>query len=208
MNLGAEATINIVDFLGLRCISKHRLSKKYRVSELDERINKQRLLQEARCLIKCKNHEVHVPNLFLVDSANKSLYLELIEGKTLKVVLNSDISPELKLSSLKDLAQEIAKMHDAEIVHGDLTTSNVIVRDNDNQVFLIDFGLGLLKPTLEDKAVDLYVLARAFTSTHPNSDLMVEDLLSYYFSASRFGEKTKQKYDQVRLRGRKRDMLG
>lgn len=61
MNLGAEATINIVDFLGLRCISKHRLSKKYRVSELDERINKQRLLQEARCLIKCKNHEVHVP---------------------------------------------------------------------------------------------------------------------------------------------------
>lgn len=79
----------------------------------------------------------------------------------------------MKLSSLKDLAQEIAKMHDAEIVHGDLTTSNVIVRDNDNQVFVIDFGLGLLKPTLEDKAVDLYVLARAFTSTHPNSDLMV-----------------------------------
>jgi TP53 regulating kinase-like protein len=97
----------------------------------------------------------------------------------------------LKLSSLKDLAQEIAKMHDAEIVHGDLTTSNVIVRDNDNQVFLIDFGLGLLKPTLEDKAVDLYVLARAFTSTHPNSDLMVLQELntssyrSFYLCKSR-----------------------
>lgn len=37
----------------------------------------------------------------------------------------------------------------------------------------IDFGLGYTKPLAEDKAVDLYVLERAFVSTHPNSQPLV-----------------------------------
>ena len=67
-------------------------------------------------------------------------------------------------------------MHDAEIVHGDLTTSNIMIRDDSNapdQVVLIDFGLGAMKPTAEDKAVDLYVLERAFISTHQGSEALV-----------------------------------
>jgi TP53 regulating kinase-like protein len=69
----------------------------------------------------------------------------------------------------------IAQMHDAEIVHGDLTTSNIMVRHEDSldQVVLIDFGLGAMKPTAEDKAVDLYVLERAFISTHNGSESFV-----------------------------------
>jgi TP53 regulating kinase and related kinases len=67
-------------------------------------------------------------------------------------------------------------MHDAEIVHGDLTTSNILLRGGETSVqdvVLIDFGLGAMKPTNEDKAVDLYVLERAFISTHPGSEKLV-----------------------------------
>jgi TP53 regulating kinase-like protein len=72
----------------------------------------------------------------------------------------------------------IGKLHDADIVHGDLTTSNMIVKQEASgelgtSVVLIDFGLGMMKPTQEDKAVDLYVLERAFVSTHPGSEYLV-----------------------------------
>jgi TP53 regulating kinase and related kinases len=97
----------------------------------------------------------------------------------------------------KNVGVAIGKMHDAEIIHGDLTTSNimvknstsasetldarssskssesVIVEESGTSVVLIDFGLGMMKPTMEDKAVDLYVLERAFISTHPGTEQMV-----------------------------------
>ena len=79
------------------------------------------------------------------------------------------------------IGHAIGKMHDIEIVHGDLTTSNLMVQDpvgGDGQtwapqVVIIDFGLGMTKPLIEDKAVDLYVLERAFLSTHPGSAHLV-----------------------------------
>jgi Kae1-associated kinase Bud32 len=80
----------------------------------------------------------------------------------------------------KSVGTIIGKMHDAEIVHGDLTTSNIMVRNDGTSsslpgvdAVLIDFGLGMMKPSMDDKAVDLYVLERAFASTHPNSEHLV-----------------------------------
>ncbi len=78
-----------------------------------------------------------------------------------------------KLESIaQKVGSAIATMHDAEIVHGDLTTSNIMIRNNE-EVVLIDFGLGAMKPTAEDKGVDLYVLERAFISTHQGSEAVV-----------------------------------
>ena len=65
------------------------------------------------------------------------------------------------------MGKTINKVHDLGIIHGDLTTSNMIIR-NDKQIVLIDFGLSYYKDSAEDKAVDLYVLERAFKSTHPH----------------------------------------
>lgn len=94
-------------------------------------------------------------------------------------------------------------MHDAEVIHGDLTTSNVIVRCTDAaisaDVVIIDFGLGTMKPTMEDKAVDLYVLERAFISTHPGSEFIVSALLESYRFTSRKGTPTLQKLEQVQI---------
>lgn len=76
----------------------------------------------------------------------------------------------------------IGKMHDAEVVHGDLTTSNLMLQYNssgDLEIVIIDFGLASMKPVIEDMAVDLYVLERAFISTHPGSEQLVSAQLSY-----------------------------
>lgn len=106
-------------------------------------------------------------------------------------------------------------MHDADIVHGDLTTSNLMVQDkseeegsSSSQIVVIDFGLGMMKPTIEDKAVDLYVLERAFISTHPESEYVVAAVLEAYRFSCRQGTTILVRLEQVRMRGRKRDMLG
>lgn len=66
---------------------------------------------------------------------------------------------------IRQMGGIIQRLHGYNIIHGDLTTSNMIVRDE--QIWLIDFGLAYQKNAAEDKAVDLYVLERAFVSTHP-----------------------------------------
>jgi TP53 regulating kinase and related kinases len=86
------------------------------------------------------------------------------------------------LSVCQKIGLAIARLHDAEIVHGDLTTSNLMLEEASQNVVMIDFGLASMKPTVEDKAVDLYVLERAFISTHPHSEALVSvsiDALSY-----------------------------
>lgn len=68
----------------------------------------------------------------------------------------------------------------------------------------------------EDRAVDLYVLERAFASTHPVHPGNVphfERVLAGYreaFQSSRPGEwaRVQRRLEEVRLRGRKRSMVG
>ncbi|KAH7908811.1 hypothetical protein BJ138DRAFT_1090573 [Hygrophoropsis aurantiaca] len=107
------------------------------------------------------------------------------------------------------IGTEIAKMHLADIIHGDLTTSNMMLRRNTNDLLLIDFGLSYHSSLVEDKAVDLYVLERAFSSTHPESEPLFASVLSAY--EKRVGKQwisLKKRLDDVRLRGRKRSMVG
>jgi len=112
------------------------------------------------------------------------------------------------------IGAEIAKMHLVDVIHGDLTTSNMMLRrktssDSASQLVLIDFGLSYVSSLVEDKAVDLYVLERAFASTHPNSEPLFASVLKAY--EVRSGKEWKaigHKLDEVRLRGRKRSMVG
>lgn len=73
---------------------------------------------------------------------------------------------------------------------------------------VIDFGLANTQPLPEDKAVDLYVMERAFNSTHINSEVLVAEVLRAYKACSRRADATFQKLAAVRLRGRKRTMVG
>ena len=116
------------------------------------------------------------------------------------------------------IGTEIARLHLADIVHGDLTTSNIMARRDTTGlgVVLIDFGLASVSALIEDKAVDLYVLERALQATHPEpEDLDPREtrfarILAAY--ASELGQpqwtRVQGRLDDVRRRGRKRDMSG
>lgn len=86
----------------------------------------------------------------------------------------------LEIARLVGIA--IGKIHEADIVHGDLTTSNLMVvmdSHQNYQIVIIDFGLGMTRPVIEDKAVDLYVLERALISTHPGTEYLVRYFLNF-----------------------------
>ena len=108
---------------------------------------------------------------------------EFITGPSVKefIVMTSD-SDKLKAVA-RAVGYAVGKMHDIDVVHGDLTTSNLMIRESPSdgdewnpQVLVIDFGLGMTRPVIEDKAVDLYVLERAFLSTHPGSEALVRNI--------------------------------
>jgi len=109
------------------------------------------------------------------------------------------------MNTSREIGRIIARIHDDEIIHGDLTTSNMMLRQADNQIVLIDFGLSYFSTLVEDKAVDLYVLERAFSNTHPNSDAWFAAVLEVYQETSEFGKATLDRYQQVKLRGRKKN---
>jgi TP53 regulating kinase-like protein len=73
---------------------------------------------------------------------------------------------------------------------------------------VIDFGLSFQSRLLEDRAVDLYVLERALLSTHPHSAKLFARILQSYAAHCALGAKVLRRLDDVRARGRKRDMVG
>lgn len=82
---------------------------------------------------------------------------------------------------------------------------------------LIDLGLSSISALAEDKAVDLYVLERALLAAHPRSSKFLDTLLDAYAreyaGGGGAGERAQlrdvlRKLDEVRLRGRKRSMIG
>lgn len=132
--------------------------------------------QEARCLSRCQRARIDTPTVYMVDTENYLIYMEYIEGCSVREYL---VTPEGQTEAAQTkVAQEIGRalglMHNIDVVHGDLTTSNLLMRnETGGSVVLIDFGLSYVSQLIEDKAVDLYVLERAFSSTHPNTEVMV-----------------------------------
>jgi len=127
---------------------------------------------------------------------------------------DSDTTCKDKLTNLaQEIGFTVGKMHEASIIHGDLTTSNILVSnkpsDDKPELALIDFGLSHVDNSAEDKGVDLYVLERALTSTHSSIPWFFDIVLEAYKSANgRDGQEVGVKLDEIRLRGRKRDMIG
>lgn len=226
---GAEGVIYKGLFLARPVIVKERISKNYRVRELDSKLNKQRILQEVRCMVKCRRAGVLTPSIYMVELEDYRIVMERIDGITFKEFLWQSGNAPSAVVLVRAIGLAIGKMHDANIIHGDLTTSNIMIQHESAEIemndvvagdektetskalariVLIDFGLGMTQATVEDKAVDLYVLERAFISTHPDSEILVAAMLESYRFAYRNANNTMNRLEQVRLRGRKRDMCG
>lgn len=156
---GAEA---VIERHGLTVIKK-RVAKGYRYPELDEKLRKLRTRSEAKLLEKAQSL-ISVPRLITLNEIKKTLELEYIKGE--KLADNLEKIKE-KVRIYAQIGASIAKLHDAGIIHGDLTTSNMIYNLKDKKMYLIDFGLGYHSSRIEDKAVDLHVLEEALTARHP-----------------------------------------
>ncbi|PKA64967.1 TP53 regulating kinase [Apostasia shenzhenica] len=209
---GAEARIFESIFVGRRSIVKERFSKKYRHPTLDSKLTIKRLNAEARCMTKARKLGVPTPVLYSMDALLHTLTFEYVEGQSVKDILLDfglhGINEELMNDIATQIGDAIGKLHDGGLVHGDLTTSNMIIRKGSNQLVLIDFGLSFTSTIPEDKAVDLYVLERALLSMHSSCGNVMDRIVSAYKKSSKQWSSTMNKLGQVRLRGRKRTMVG
>ena len=158
-------------------VTKRRIAKGYRIPELDEKLRKLRTRQEAKLLEKAENI-ISVPKLIKVDEKSKEIEMEFINGDKLSEKL-STYAEKKQIKIMKQVGQETGKLHDANIIHGDLTTSNMILKDN--KVYIIDFGLGYQNGRVEDKAVDLHLIKQALEAKHfQNHEKLFKSFLQGY----------------------------
>ncbi len=161
---GAEASLYLEEWQGRKVIMKRRLPKTYRLSTLDETIRTQRTMHEPQTIHRAKEAGVPTPTIYLVDIANANIIMEFIEGKQVKQVLNN-LSHAERMSLCRHIGKLIGCLHSYDIVHGDLTTSNMILAPHGKVIF-VDFGLSERSSELEARGVDLNLMKRALQSTH------------------------------------------
>ncbi|KKY17035.1 putative serine threonine-protein kinase bud32 [Diplodia seriata] len=272
MTQGAEALVYRTTFLSptRAAILKHRPAKPYRHPTLDRRLTKQRILAEARTLVRLRREGVAVPGVLACDWDAGWLLMEFIPGHTIRACLDRYLHAATAASSSASAAVElppvvaeeegrggaedageqaqqtgsgaidedavpelwdlmtrvgraVGRMHSVGVVHGDLTTSNLMLRTAEEgppavdahpekalegTVTIIDFGLAGATVQDEDKAVDLYVLERAFGSTHPAAEPLFREVLRAYGDSYKGAKVVLKRLEDVRMRGRKRSMLG
>ena len=161
---GAEASLFLADWHGKEVVIKERMQKKYRPPEMDEIIRGYRTVHEPQLIHEAKKAGVATPTVFLVDVKNATIIMEFVEGKQVKQLLGCITRREGRKLCFR-IGELIGKLHFHGVIHGDLTTSNIIV-NGEGKVFLVDFGLGEKNMELEAKGVDLHLLKRALQSTH------------------------------------------
>jgi len=218
---GAEARLFLGEYQGCPALAKHRFPKSYRHPKLDEQLTKERLKAEVRSLVRCKTLGIRTPTIYFTDAETGVIVMEYLDNAitTKDYIIQRmsvkpyDVNPE-KHPELEQLARKIGRilgrLHSNNLIHGDLTTSNMLI-ENDGEITLIDFGLGYAEGSVEDKGVDIYVLERALVSTHPNSESLFQIMREAYneeFKNKKEREEIIKKYEEIRLRGRKRTMLG
>lgn len=192
---GAEASLYLEEFFGRPVIRKHRRPKPYRLSQLDAKLRTDRTIREARLLSVARQAGVATPVLYQVDVDTATIIMEYIDGLRVK-----ELIPELTKTKRQNLFQEIgkaiARLHLHEVTHGDLTTSNMLLRSR-KLIYFIDFGLAATTQNLEDYGTDLHLLRRALLSTHYSH---WEDCYSAFQEGYRitFGERSAKVFRKVK----------
>ena len=193
---GAEAVL----WLDKQRILKERLVKGYRIPEIDDKIRKLRTRREAKVLQRLQDIDFPSPHLQEFCDKRMSITMDFVQGEKLKDVLTQNNLNQITHA----IGKNIAKLHDNDIVHGDLTTSNMILNNDD--VNFIDFGLSSFSDKVEDKAVDLFLLDRALESTHANLHPAVFDkVLEIYKECNKDAAAVLERLNVVKNRGRNKN---
>ena len=200
---GAEANLYLTDWHGRRAVMKKRLPKEYRPQKLDEQIRRYRTTHEPQLMHEAKRAGVPTPMIFLVDVKNTTIIMEYIDGKQVKQLLNAISDGERQHLCFR-IGQLIAKLHECGLIHGDLTTSNMIAGLS-GRVFFVDFGLGDRSGEVEARGVDLHLMKRALESTHYEfAETCFESVLAGYEGVMGAGaaKSVLDKIGEIEKRGR------
>ena len=173
---GAEAEIHLTEFLGREAIAKLRVPKTYRNKRIDDVLRKNRTKSEARLMSEVKKYGVSTPVIYDVSVDECMIVMQYINGERVKDVLNS-VSEKKRKKICYMIGESVGKMHTNNVIHGDLTTSNMILLND--KIFFIDFGLGEKNSEIEAKGVDLHVMMEGFEGAHSEVDAFGYVLDSY-----------------------------
>jgi TP53 regulating kinase and related kinases len=194
---GAEATIYLKDDK----IIKERIPKKYRHPEIDKKLIKRRTKAEKKIMLKA-SEIINIPKPKENKSENE-IIMPFINGEKLSEYLDS-YTQKKQERIMHQLGKSIAKIHVSGIIHGDITTSNMILKNN--ELFLIDFGLAFQNGKYEDKGVDLHLLKQALEAKHfKNWEILFKEFEKGYTSIEpRESQKVFDKMKAIEKRGRYR----
>ncbi len=188
---GAEADLILKNGL----LIKKRISKKYRNKELDFKIRKERTKIESSLIRKARTLGINTPKIFETDLKKMKISMEYLKGKRLKDELN-----EKNLNYCFEAGKFIGLMHSGGLIHGDLTTSNIIVLNK--KLYFIDFGLGFHSKKNEDFAVDLLNFKKTFMATHSEFKKGWQKLVKGYNENFGKSKHVLEQLEKIEKRGR------
>jgi TP53 regulating kinase-like protein len=184
---GAEAEITIQG----EEVLKERPEKEYRHEKLDTRIREERTSEEVKNIEKARKHGVNIPE---TEKAGKtSMKQDRVKGDILKKILPSE--PEL----MEEVGKNIGLLHGTGLVHGDLTTSNIMY---DGKIWLIDLGLSETTERIEDQAVDIYLLKKTLETSHPEQSTELWEGFKQGYRDFEKSEEVLETMEEVQRRGR------
>lgn len=160
---GAEADLFLTTIGSWKAVIKRRIRKEYRDPGLDEQIRRERTFNEASLMHQAKMTGARVPTLFGIDADTKSIAMTYLSGDSLREGLNMMKASEAR-KFFAEIGKQVGLLHLGGLVHGDLTTSNIIVTKR-AVPFLLDFGMSKISDEPEDRGVDLHLLQRSISTT-------------------------------------------
>jgi TP53 regulating kinase-like protein len=165
--LGGEAEVRIYD----NFVEKIRRKKRYRIGELDSILRKSRTKTEARIISVARKNGVPTP--IILDVEGEKILMERIKGDPVKKIMNAEIS--------KEIGRMVARLHNAGIIHGDITPMNMIF--SEGKTYFIDFGLGFFDDRIEAKGVDVHIYFESLKASYDDwselKDAFIEGYLTY-----------------------------
>ena len=193
---GAEAIIRIQN----GSVLKERVKKSYREEHLDFELRIGRTKREAKLIALAKRVGVPTPIITDVDMAEGTIEMSHVRGDKLKDVLN-DMQPQKRIDICRTIGEHVGRLHSQHIVHGDLTTSNMI--HSGGRIFFIDFGLGEINESIEAKGVDLLLFKKALHSAHWKvAEKCFEKAVEAYVNTYEKADEVLQRLRVIERRGR------
>lgn len=180
LHLGAEAEVWLGSWMGQSAVRKKRRNRSWRHPDLDDRLGRRRMIAEARLLVRLYRSGLNVPLLLDCDIVDQQLVMSHIQGRPLIEILNDlSITDNDVMDILKNAGQTIRMLHRQAVVHGDLSTNNIIITP-DNEAVLIDFGLARIEYETELFGIDLHVLFEILGASHPHRKDAIDAVIKGY----------------------------